>query len=63
VYPAGRRATPLGWTLQQQTNHLASGVSGDTNDWMRIAGTQTNTQYNILLDQTKAASFYRLVYP
>ena len=53
----------LGWTLMTQTNNLAQGLSLKTNDWMRMNGTETNTQFTVPLTQTNSSRFYRLVYP
>jgi len=56
-------AAHLGWTLMTQTNNLARGLSLNTNDWSRIAGSQTDTQVTISLDGSSGPGFYRLVYP
>jgi len=56
-------ADHLGWTLMTQTNNLARGVSLNSNDWSRIAGSQTNTQVRISRGGISGSSFYRLVYP
>jgi len=56
-------AAHLGWTLMTQTNNLARGLSLNTNDWLRISGSQTNTQVTISLDGSRGPGFYRLVYP
>jgi hypothetical protein len=56
-------AEHLGWTLMTQTNNLARGLSLNTNDWSRIAGSQTNTQFRISRDAISGPGFYRLVYP
>jgi autotransporter-associated beta strand protein len=53
----------LGWTLAVQTNNLAGGISGNTNDWYRIPGSSGMTSTNIPIDHSKPATFYRLVYP
>jgi len=47
----------LGWTLQVQTNSLATGLA---NNWVDLAGTITNTQYVILMSKTNKCVFYRL---
>lgn len=53
----------LGWSVLTQTNHPAQGLSVDPGDWMRIAGTETNTQFTLPLAGTNPPGFYRLVYP
>jgi autotransporter-associated beta strand protein len=52
-----------GWRLLAQTNHLASGVSANPNDWATVPATTTTNQVALPLDATKPAQFYRLVYP
>ncbi len=56
-------ADHLGWTLMTQTNNLDRGLSLNSNDWSRIAGTQTNTQITIPREALGTLGFYRLVYP
>jgi autotransporter-associated beta strand protein len=56
-------ADHTGWRLLVQTNHLAAGISSNTNDWMTVPGSAGIDQTNILMDPTKPAEFYRLVYP
>ena len=56
-------ADHLGWRLLVQTNHLAAGVSSNTNDWTTVAGSTGIDQTNLPIDATKPAEFYRLVYP
>ena len=56
-------ANNLGWTLMTQTNNLARGLSLSSNDWSRIPGTQTNTQFTISRAGISGLGFYRLVYP
>ena len=46
-----------------QTNNLAQGLSLNADDWMRIAGTETNTQFTIPLAESNTSRFYRLTYP
>jgi autotransporter-associated beta strand protein len=52
-----------GWQLQVQTNHLAAGVSQDTNDWAIIVGSSLTNQVFLPLDPAKRTEFFRLVYP
>ena len=56
-------ADHTGWRLLVQTNHLAAGISSNTNDWMTVPGSAGIDQTNIPMDPTKPAEFYRLVYP
>ena len=56
-------ADHTGWRLQIQTNHLANGVSGNTNDWGTVSGSTGTNQIIAPIDPTKPAEFYRLVYP
>ena len=56
-------ADHLGWRLLVQTNHLAAGLSTDTNDWTTVPGSAGIYQTNITIDPTKPTEFYRLVYP
>ena len=56
-------ADHLGWTVLQQTNNLAKGLSRDPNDWMRVAGTSATNQLLIPVNQASPAGFYRLIYP
>jgi hypothetical protein len=53
----------LGWTMLAQTNHLDRGVSPNSSDWMRLPGTETNTQFRVPLDGTNRAGYYRLMVP
>jgi hypothetical protein len=52
-----------GWRLLQQTNHLSSGISSNTNDWGTVAGSATNNSANIPINPIAPADFFRLVYP
>jgi len=52
-----------GWRLLVQTNHLAAGVSENTNDWGTVAGSATTNQVSIPIISTNRNEFYRLVYP
>jgi autotransporter-associated beta strand protein len=56
-------ADHTGWRLLAQTNHLASGISANTNDWGTVAGSVSTNKVSIPIDATKPAEFYRLVYP
>lgn len=56
-------ADHTGWRLLVQTNHLAAGLSSNTNDWATVPGSAGINQTNITMDPTKPAEFYRLVYP
>jgi len=50
----------LGWTLQQQTNSLSSGLG---TNWVTVPGSTGRTTTNIPMDSTKPAVFYRLALP
>jgi hypothetical protein len=52
-----------GWRLLVQTNHLATGVSSNTNDWATVPGTDGVNQTNITMNPALSTEFYRLVYP
>lgn len=56
-------ADHTGWRLLVQTNHLASGISSNTNDWTTVSGSTGTNQINITMDPTKKTEFYRLIYP
>jgi hypothetical protein len=56
-------ADHLGWRLLVQTNHLAEGITTNTNDWTTVAGSSLTNQASILLNATTPTQFYRLVYP
>ena len=56
-------ADHIGWRLLMQTNHLAQGVSANTNDWTTVSGSAGTNQENFTMDPAKPAVFYRLVYP
>jgi autotransporter-associated beta strand protein len=53
-------ADHLGWTLQQQTNSLSTGLS---TNWVNVAGSESITSTNITIDPAKPTVFYRLVLP
>jgi hypothetical protein len=56
-------ADHTGWRLLVQTNHLATGISLNTNDWTTVAGSAGINQTNIMVDPAKKTEFYRLTYP
>jgi hypothetical protein len=56
-------ADHIGWRLLAQTNHLANGISANTNDWGTVSGSAGTNQVNITIDPTKPTEFYRLIYP
>ncbi|HXI69178.1 MAG TPA: cadherin-like beta sandwich domain-containing protein [Verrucomicrobiae bacterium] len=53
----------LGYRLLMQTNNLDSGVSGNTNDWMTVAGSSATNTATITIIETNLNEYYRLVYP
>jgi autotransporter-associated beta strand protein len=53
----------IGWRLLVQTNHLAAGLSVNTNDWGTVAGSAGTNRVSLPVDTTKPTEFYRLVYP
>jgi autotransporter-associated beta strand protein len=50
-------ADHLGWTLQQQTNSLATGLG---TNWTDVAGSTSINSTNITVDLTQPTVFYRL---
>ena len=56
-------ANYLGWRLLEQTNHLAQGLSNNTNDWGTVSGSTSTNIIRVGVDPAKPAEFYRLVYP
>jgi len=50
-------ADHLGWTLQQQTNSLTTGLG---TNWVDVAGSTSIISTNITTDATKPTVFYRL---
>ncbi len=50
-----------GWTLQVQTNSLATGIS--SNNWVSVPGSTSTNQVIIPINLTNGAVFYRLRYP
>jgi fibronectin-binding autotransporter adhesin len=55
-WPADR----TGWTLQAQTNALATGLSGA---WHDLPGSDTVNQVTVTIDPANPTVFYRLIYP
>jgi len=53
----------IGWRLLSQTNHLAHGISGNTNDWGTVANSASTNQVTIPLIPTYTTEFFRLIYP
>ena len=53
----------LGYRLLQQTNHLSTGVSGNTNDWGTVAGSTATNTAAITITNSILNEYYRLVYP
>ena len=53
----------IGWRLLMQTNHLAAGVSANTNDWCAVPGSSANNSIALPIDPTRPGSYYRLAYP
>ena len=53
----------VGWRLLVQTNHLAGGVSQNTNDWGTVATSPQTNQIVLPFAPALSAEFYRLVYP
>jgi len=52
-----------GWRLLAQTNHLATGISSNTNDWGTVANSASTNLVTIPIDPTRPTEFYRLTYP
>jgi autotransporter-associated beta strand protein len=55
-WPADR----TGWTLQTQTNALATGLSGT---WHTVPGSATVNEVTVTIDPANPTVFYRLTYP
>ncbi len=53
-------ADHLGWILQSQTNSASVGIS---TNWVDIAGSETNAQAVIVIDQENPTVFFRLRSP
>ena len=56
-------ADHTGWRLLMQTNHLANGISSNTNDWTTVPGSSGVDLEIITNNPTLPGEFYRLVYP
>jgi len=56
-------ADHTGWRLLVQTNHLAGGLSANTNDWGTVSGSPATNNVGVTIERTNPAEFYRLVYP
>jgi len=56
-------ADHVGWRLLVQTNHLASGISLNSNDWATIPNSPGTNLIGLPIDSTLSTEFYRLVYP
>jgi autotransporter-associated beta strand protein len=56
-------ADHTGWRLLQQTNHLAQGISANTNDWGTVSGSASTNKVSLTIDPAKPTEFYRMVYP
>jgi len=52
-----------GYRLLQQTNNLANGVSGNTNDWGTVAGSTATNTATITITNSILNEYYRLAYP
>jgi hypothetical protein len=58
-WPAGH----IGWRLLVQTNRLASGISGNPQDWGTVPGSTTVNSVSLPIETGKPTEFYRLSYP
>jgi hypothetical protein len=56
-------ADHIGWRLLEQTNHLANGLSSNTNDWTTVPGSSGVDSENLPINPLLPAEFYQLVYP
>ena len=56
-------ASYTGWTLLEQINNLATGVSANPADWAPVSGSTTVNSVTIPIDAGKPAAFYRLAFP
>jgi autotransporter-associated beta strand protein len=52
-----------GWRVLMQTNHLANGISSNTNDWGAIANSQQTNQIVLPINPSLPEEFYKLIYP
>ena len=53
----------IGWRLEVQTNHLATGISEIPSDWGTVSGSTTNDEETLTVNRTSRTEFYRLVFP
>lgn len=53
----------IGWRLLIQTNHLANGISRNTNDWGTVANSASTNQITVPMLPANPTEFFRLVYP
>ena len=56
-------ADHTGWRLLAQTNHLAEGLSANTNDWMTVPGSAAVDAVTLTNNPAWPDEFFRLVYP
>lgn len=56
-------ADHTGWRLLVQTNHLANGISKNTNDWGTVAGSVSTNRITVPMIHTNPTEFFRLAYP
>jgi autotransporter-associated beta strand protein len=52
-----------GWRLLIQTNHLANGLSVNSNDWTTVANSSSTNAVTVPLNPALPDEFYRLIYP
>jgi autotransporter-associated beta strand protein len=52
-----------GWRVLIQTNHLANGISSNTNDWGAITNSQQTNQIVLPINPSLPGEFYKLIYP
>jgi hypothetical protein len=56
-------ADHTGWRLLIQTNHLANGVSPNTNDWGTVSGSASTNKIVVPIISANKVDFFRLIYP
>ena len=56
-------ADHTGWRLLQQTNHLAQGLSLNTNDWAEVSGSEFTNKEVLTVSPTNRMEFFRMAYP
>ena len=49
----------IGWTLQDQTNSLATGIN--KTNWIVVPGSSTTNVFDVPIDQANGTVFYRLI--